>query len=324
MGVFSSKNQLPVDGKTILITGASDGMGRSATRQLAAKGANIVLVGRSIAKLEAACAEAKAAAKHPSTQRFHYISTDVSKHDYARPLIEEAVAWNNGQPLDIVWCIAGQSTPDLWIETPLSLSRDQMDINYWGSAEMAHAILREWVAPSAPVVPEPKHLIFTASVLAFFPVLGYAQYNPAKAALRSLADTMVQELELYPQKVKLHVVYPGSISSPGFDRENMTKPEITKIIEEGDPVQTPDEVAAKAIAGLEQGKYSVTVAFLGSLLRWISLGGAPRENWLVDIVMGCIMQVVWFFVLFDIFGKIRKYAKKMGHPSTYGKKQSAE
>jgi 3-dehydrosphinganine reductase len=266
----------------------------------------------------------QAAAKDPDTQRFHYISADVSKPDYARELVAEAVAWNDGKALDVVWCVAGKSTPDFWVEAPLALTREQMDVNFWGSAEMAHAILREWTGPDAPVVPEPKHLVFTASVLAFFPIVGYGPYNTAKAALRALADTLVQELEIYPQKVKIHVVYPGSISSPGFERENLTKPEITRIIEEGDPVQTPDQVAAAAIRGLEKGQYSVTVAFLGSAMRWISLGGAPRDNWFIDTIMSWVMQIVWFFVLLDIFGKIRKFGKQHGHPSTYRKKLNTD
>jgi short-subunit dehydrogenase len=40
--------------QTILITGASEGMGRSAAIQLAQKGANVVIVSRSPQKLEAA------------------------------------------------------------------------------------------------------------------------------------------------------------------------------------------------------------------------------------------------------------------------------
>ncbi|KAH6658214.1 short-chain dehydrogenase [Truncatella angustata] len=320
MGLFNSKNQMPVDGKTILLTGASEGMGRSAACQLAAKGANLILVSRTAAKLEESLAEAKSVAKNPHTQRFHYITADVSKQDYARDLIAQAVAWNNGQPLDIVWCCAGKSTPDFWVEAPLSLTREHMDLNFWGSAEMAHAILREWTGPDVTVVPEPKHLIFTSSVLAFLPVTGYGPYNPSKAALRALADTLVQELELYPQKVKIHVVYPGSISSPGFERENLTKPEITRILEDGDPVQTPDEVASRAIASLEKGAYSITVNFFCTVLRVLALGGAPRENWILDTMLSWVLQVVYFFALMDIFSKIRKFAKKNGHPVNYRKK----
>ncbi|KAI1180247.1 hypothetical protein F4777DRAFT_305745 [Nemania sp. FL0916] len=317
MGTVWSKNQMPVEGKTILITGASEGMGRSAARQLAAKGANVILVSRSADKLEEALAETKAAARHPQTQRFHYITADVSKADYAAALLSDAIAWNDGKPLDIVWCVAGKCTPGLWAEGPLASTREHMDLNFWGAAEMAHALLRLWCAPDAPVVPEPKHLIFTSSVVAYFPVVGYGPYTPAKAALRGLADTLAQELELYPQKVKAHIVYPGSISSPGFERENMVKPEITKILEESDPVQTPDVVAAAAIDGLEKGRHAITVAFLGHVLRWGALGGSPRNNWIVDTLMAGIIAIVWIFALPDIYSKIRKYARKNGHPVNY-------
>ncbi|KAI1310969.1 hypothetical protein F5Y03DRAFT_344602 [Xylaria venustula] len=324
MGSAWSKNQMPVEGKTVLITGASEGMGRSVARQLAQKGASVILVSRSANKLDEALAEAKAAARNPQTQRFRYITADASKPDYAAPLLEEAVAWNDDKPLDIVWCIAGRSTPDFWAEAPLSVSRDDMELNYWGSAQLAHAVLRLWCAPNAPVVPEPKHLIFTSSVVAFCPLVGYGTYTPAKAALRGLADTLAQELEIYPQKVKVHIVYPGTISSPGLERENESKPEITKILEESDPVQTPDVVAAAAIAGLEKGHHSITVAFLGNVLRWGSLGGSPRNNWVVDTIMSWIVAVVWVFALPDIYSKIRKYAKKNGHPVNYRKKNASE
>jgi 3-dehydrosphinganine reductase len=299
-------------------------MGLSVARQLSAKGASIVIASRNVALLEQALVEIKAAAKNPSSQRFHFISADVSQPEYAQSLIAEAVAWNNNQALDIVWCIAGMSKPDLWIEAPLSSSRSQMDINFWGSAEMAHAILREWCAPDAPVVPEPKHLIFTSSVVAFFPIVGYGPYSPAKAALRSLADTLVQELQLYPQNVKVHVVYPSSIQSPGFDRENITKPDITKIIEDGDPVQIPDVVAAKSIKGLERGKSAVTIAFLGDIMKISALGSSPRDNWLVETILSLIVPIAMLFVLPDILGKIRKFGKKNGHPVNYRKKTSID
>ncbi|KAI1369112.1 hypothetical protein F5Y08DRAFT_325522 [Xylaria arbuscula] len=324
MGSAWSKNQMPVEGKTVLITGASEGMGRSVARQLAEKGASVILVSRSANKLEEAMAEAKAAARNPQTQQFHYLTADVSKPDYASSLLADAIALNNGKPLDIVWCLAGKSTPDFWAEAPLSLSREHMDLNFWGSAEMAHAIIRLWCAPNAPVVPEPKHLIFTSSVLAFFPLVGYGTYTPAKAALRGLADTLAQELEMYPQKVKIHIVYPGTISSPGLERENKTKPEITNILEESDPIQTPDVVASAAINGLEKGQYAITVAFLGDVLRWSALGASPRNSWIIDTFMSWIISIALIFALPDIYSKIRKYAKKNGHPVNYRKKVTEE
>ena len=46
--------------QTILLTGASDGMGRSVAKILAQKGANIVIVARNVEKLESALQEIKA------------------------------------------------------------------------------------------------------------------------------------------------------------------------------------------------------------------------------------------------------------------------
>ncbi|TDZ61616.1 3-ketodihydrosphingosine reductase gsl-3 [Colletotrichum trifolii] len=322
MGIFNSKNHMPVDGKTILLTGASEGMGRSVALQLAAKGANLVVVARNAVRLEELVTELKAAAKSPSTQRFKYITADISVENYAAPVIAEAKVWNDNRDLDIVWCVAGMATTGFWAETPFSSTRRNMDVNFYGTAEMSHAILREWLAPEAPVTPEPKHLIMTTSVAAFFTVAGYGCYSPSKYALRGLADTISQELELYPQNVKVHVVFPGTITSPGLERENETKPAVTHKIEELDPVQSPEQVAREAIKGLERGDYFVTVAWLGTLMRWGALGGSLRNNWVVDTLGALITPWVWLFVVSDIMGTCRKFGKKYGHPRNHPKHQA--
>ncbi|KAL8997750.1 MAG: hypothetical protein Q9188_006249 [Gyalolechia gomerana] len=54
MGLFAVKTSFPVDGRTVLLTGASLGMGRSVARLLAQKGANVVIVARNIQRLEEA------------------------------------------------------------------------------------------------------------------------------------------------------------------------------------------------------------------------------------------------------------------------------
>jgi 3-dehydrosphinganine reductase len=194
-----------------------------------------------------------------------------------------------------------------------------MDVNFYGQADMAHTILKEWLAPDAPVEETPKHLIFTTSVLALFTIVGYGPYSPSKWAVRGLADTLSQEVLLYPQKVKVHVVYPGTILSPGFEIETQTKPEITKILESSDPQFTPEEMAPNIVSRLERGHYYVTVAFLGHLMKWGTMGGAFRNSWLIDTIMAWFTSIVWIFVLPDILGKIKKYGKEHGHPSKWVK-----
>lgn len=379
MGWFS-KNQMPVEGKvstqrdgdggprntrgcralltlrqTVLLTGASEGMGRSVARQLAAQGADVIVVARNVGRLEETVAELKVClfrvpcplprwhlhldpisflttpfsrqtAAKSDTQRFHHIAADVAEPNYAAAVIADALAWNGGRAIDVVWCVAGMSTPMLWVEetqaVALGASRRNMDVNYWGAAEMAHAILREWLRPEAGPYAEPRHLVLTASVLALFAVVGYAPYTPTKWALRGLADTLTQETLLYydTNPVRVSVVFPGTILSPGLARENVTKPDITLQLEKDDPQLSPDAVAAQAIRGLQRGDHFVTVSFLGDLMRWSSLGGSPRNSLLLDTLGAYLVAFVMFFVLWWIHGDIRAYARKHGHPATYVKK----
>ncbi|KAL2753310.1 hypothetical protein ACRALDRAFT_1094794 [Sodiomyces alcalophilus JCM 7366] len=323
MGLFSWKNHMPVEGKTVLLTGASEGMGRSAALKLAARGANVVVVARNGPRLEELVTELKAAAKNPETQRFTHLTADISSEGFADPLLAAATAWNNGRAPDILWCIAGMATPGLFAESPFPVLRRNLDVNFYGTAELSHAILRAWLAPNVTPADDasaPKHLIMTSTVAALFPVAGYGLYVPGKVALRALADTLSQEVLLYPGRdVRVHVVYPGTITSPGYERENLTKPGITHELEDIDPVQTPDQCAEAAIRGLEQGQYYVTVAWLGHLMRWGALGGSLRNSWLVDTLMGLLTPLVFIFVIPDIYGKVKAYAKKHGHPSTYVK-----
>ncbi|KAH6636140.1 hypothetical protein F5144DRAFT_486537 [Chaetomium tenue] len=317
MGLFGRKNQMPVDGRTVLITGASEGMGRSAAIQLAAKGAHIILVSRNVGRLEEALTDVKAAASSPATQRFTYISADVSEPDYASAVIAEAIAWNGGRSPDIVWCIAGMSTPLLWTDdNAMSAARRNMDVNYFGSAEMSRAILREWLNPDNrdSTRPEPKHIVFTASVLALFAIVGYGPYTPSKWALRGLADTLAMEVNLYPETpVKVHVVFPATITSPGLERENQTKPAITAELEKDEPPETPDTVARRAIAGLERGEYFVAVSFLGNLMRCGVMGGSPRNNWLFDTLLGWLVPVIYFFVLRIMNGQLLNHNNPYRH-----------
>ena len=54
MGLFGTGTKFPVNGRLVVITGGSQGMGLEVAKQLARKGANVAIVARSKDKLEAA------------------------------------------------------------------------------------------------------------------------------------------------------------------------------------------------------------------------------------------------------------------------------
>ncbi|KAK5120531.1 hypothetical protein LTR85_006187 [Meristemomyces frigidus] len=329
MGFFSWKNHFEVDGRTVVITGGSQGMGRGLGKLLAQKGANVVIVARNQQKLDEALQYISSASKSPQTQRFHAISADLTKSEENTRLLEEVTAWNDGDPPDIVWANAGMSHPSLFIDTPLDTLRSQMEINYWAATYLAHATLKLWLrqsssksVPTEQKSAKPRHFIVTSSVACFAGIAGYAPYSPAKSALRSLADTLRSELNIYngyrrthatgaPEAdVKVHCVVPGTITSPGYAEERKTKHAVTKILEEGDLSQTEDEVAVAAVRGLEKGGYLITTQLLGHAMRAGALGGSPRNNWFVDTVFSWVVNIAWLFIGPDMEGKVFNWGKK--------------
>ncbi len=315
-------------------------MGKEIARLLAARGANVILVARTVKNLESAVEHAKAHAKNSATQRFTFISADVSSESENARVLAEATAWNNGKSPEIVWCVAGVSTPGLFVETSTDTLRKQMELNYFAPLYLAHQTLQTWFYPKVPyaaasqskgTVPElPRHFIVTSSVAAMFGTISYTPYAPAKAALRALADGLRSEVQLYnaarrsknqssgqapaPFDVQIHAIIPGTILSPGYENEEKTKHPVLNDIEKTDPKQTELEAATAAIKGLERGNFMTPTNWLAYFLCWGMLGNSERSNVLLDLVGQWLTTLVWLVMIPDLNGKVWAWGKKHGMP----------
>lgn len=89
-------------GKTLIVTGASEGIGAELARQLAPEGPNLVLAARSAAPLETVASACRALGA-----RVAAVPTDVTRDDDCRALAERAVAEFGG--IDVLVCNAGLS-----------------------------------------------------------------------------------------------------------------------------------------------------------------------------------------------------------------------
>jgi 3-dehydrosphinganine reductase len=311
-------------------------MGKEIARLLSARGANLILVARTVKNLESAIEHARSHAKNPSTQRFTYIAADVSSEAENARILAEATAWNNGRMPEIVWAVAGSSTPGLFIETSTDTLRRQMELNYFAAAYLAHKTLQAWLYPATPysasketTTSEPtRQFIFTSSAVAFVGLAGYTPYAPAKAAIRSLADGLRSEVQLYnaarrsksstggpqpaPFDVNIHVIFPGTILSPGFENEEKTKHPVTRELESSDPKQTELQAATAAVQGLEDGNFMTTTNWLVGVLRYGALGSSQRNNVVLDTLGAWITTIVWLIMVPDLNSKIWGWGKKNG------------
>ena len=340
MSLFTRKNYFPIAGRTAVVTGGSQGLGLAIAKLLASRGANVVIIAQDLRKLEAAVNEIKSSAQSPN-QRFLHLSFDLRDPSSAPTILSTVTKWNNGSPPPIIFCCAGHCIPGFFASSSIDTLRAQMDTIYWSAAYMAHAALNVWLQPLAAIESKQtstdstadttRHIIFTSSTLAFFPVAGYAPYSPAKAAMKSLTDTLNQELAIYngarsttsspsstsapsavPQAdIQIHTIYPMGILTPGYENENKLKPALTIMLEKDDKPQTPDEVARIAVERLERGEQHITTMFLGHLLRGVGMGASVRSG-VMDVLWHMLGSIAIIFVAPDFVKKCWNWGREKG------------
>lgn len=104
-------------------------------------------------------------------------------------------------------------------------------------------------------------------------------------------------------------MFPATIFSPGLEEENKQKHPVTHMLEEGDKGQSAEEVARASVRGLEKGQEMVTTEFLGGLMKRGMLGSS-RGRGLWDIVLGAVVNVVFWVVRWDMDGKVRRWGRE--------------
>ena len=188
--------KIDLTGKTVLITGASRGIGEATARHLAERGANIALVARSGGAVEALAQEigTKAIA----------IACDVSDWTQAADAVARTIeAFGT---VDILMNNAGLIDPISRIEDADPLAWGQVvDVNVKGAFHMLRAVAPGMVAQGAGLV------INISSGAATSALEGWSHYCATKAALLSLTRTAHKELS--PKGVNVVGLSPGTVAT---------------------------------------------------------------------------------------------------------------
>ncbi|KAL1761097.1 hypothetical protein FB107DRAFT_286394 [Schizophyllum commune] len=164
-----------------------------------------------------------------------------------------------------------------------------MDNAYWIQAWSAHAGVKRMVREKVK-----GKIVLVSSILGYFGMVGYTSYAPGKHALRGLAEVLRSEFVLYD--IAIHIFFPGTILSPGYERENITKPAITKKLEETDDGLSPEACAKGLIQGVEAGHFHITCDLLSNIFRASTRGNTPQNNFILDRVysfFGFVGLPIW-------------------------------
>lgn len=192
-----------VEGKVIIITGASSGFGKLTAKRAAEMGGKIVLAARSEEKLKETVAEIKATGGEAS-----YIVTDVAKKDDVFAMAKFAV--DTYGRIDVLVNNAGTMPLAFFSEHEQALDKWEqcIDISIKGTIFGISAVYDQMIKQGQGQV------INVSSIYANFPVAGAGVYQVAKMGVQYLAESLRSECQ---GKIKVTTIKPT-----GFMKTNLS------------------------------------------------------------------------------------------------------
>jgi hypothetical protein len=222
------------EGKWALVTGASSGIGAEMARELARRGAKLILTGRRRGRLEALAAELGAQGSET-----RILAEDLN--DPEAPGRIFAATADAGIAVDILINNAGLGRYGEFRSNPIEQELSQVRVNCEAMVHMARLFL--------PAMVERRRgwMLITASTASFQPVPYLATYAATKVFDRFFAQAIAEEVARFG--VKVTALCPGPTESEFF--------EIANAHTFKRKVQPTAEVARKAIDALERGRRTI-------------------------------------------------------------------
>jgi uncharacterized protein len=244
---------------TVLITGASAGIGMELARQLAARGHNVTLVARRKARLTELAEELR---------RAHGINADVHQCNLASDRARANLVAKLGDGdlrIDAVCNNAGFGTFGKFQELDFEREMEEVQLNVVALHELSGAFLDGMVKRQSGAI------LNVASIAGFQPLPSQATYGATKAFVVSFSEAL--HTDLAGTGVSCTALCPGPVRTEFVEVANMSQ------FENMGPDfvwKTPAEVARVGIEGMIKGK---RIVFTGLAHLAVATGGrfAPRS-----------------------------------------------
>ena len=225
-------NRIVLRGASVLVTGATGGIGQAIARALDARGAQLLLTGRRDDLLDRLGSELDA----------RTLTCDLSSREQVERLAGDAVAAR----IDVL--VANAGIPASGVLTDLSADEiDRMlDVNLRAPIMLAHALSPALIARGR------GHLVFVSSLSGKAAAPASSLYSATKFGLRGFALALRQDLA--PHGVGVSLVAPGFIRDAGMFAASGVK------LPPGAGTRTPSDVAAAVIRVIESDRAELDVA----------------------------------------------------------------
>ena len=223
-----SKN---IEGKVVVITGASSGLGEATARLLSAQGASVVLGARRIDRIQALADELTG-----SGSKALAIPTDVTHSDEVKRLVDAAV--QTFGRIDVMINNAG-----LMPHSPL----ERLKIDDWNrTIDVNIKGVLYGIAAALPYMKQQKagQIINVSSVAGHKVRPTSAVYAATKAAVLVLSEGLRQEVK--PYNIRTTVISPGAVATELPN--SVTEPDIAENVRKSYEMAIPADSFARAVA----------------------------------------------------------------------------
>jgi NAD(P)-dependent dehydrogenase (short-subunit alcohol dehydrogenase family) len=227
-----------LEGKTVIVTGGTMGIGEAIVRRVLDEGARVVVVARNAERGERLIGEL-------GEDRVRFVAGDVADPATADAAVEAAETFGGVDVL--VNNAAVDYTSDL-LDTPVDDVRRIFETNVFGAFSMLTRVARELKARGG------GSIVNVSSRLASIGVPTMVAYSASKGALSAL--TRGAAVELARANVRVNAVAPGMTATPLYD---------TWIGEQDDP----EAFAAKVAEAIPQGRVG-TPEEVAAAVAWLS------------------------------------------------------
>lgn len=242
--------------KVVVVTGASSGIGKACAEEFAKRGANLVLAARQYVTL----CEITADLEKRYGIKAVAVQTDVSKEEDCKMLIKQALLTFN--KIDVLINNAGLSMRALFNELDLSVLKNLMDVNFWGTVYCTKFALPEILKTKGSIVG-------VSSIAGYRGLPGRTGYSSSKFAMNGFMESLRTEL----LKTGVHVM----VACPGFTASNIRVTALAKdgashgetSMEEG-KMMSADAVAQTIADGIVSRKRTLIMTGQGKLTVWIN------------------------------------------------------
>jgi len=189
-----------LEGKVILVTGASSGIGAALAKQLHQAGAKLILAARGVQRLEEIKKELEEGGGNGEAA---VLSLDLEDVGSLGDKAKEAMAiWGR---IDILVNNGGVSVRGGALETEMEVHRKVMDINYFGAVELCRQIVPSMTAGGSGMV------VMVSSVQGRLAVPLRSAYAASKHAIQAFSDCL--RAEVSSRGVAVLVVSPGYVNT---------------------------------------------------------------------------------------------------------------